>query len=128
MLLADALQQGRACFERQSWREAHELFTGADREASLAPEDVDRLATCAFLLGDESASADLWARAHQEFQKRGDAEQAARCAFRIGMSLFLKGQAALASGWLSRARRVLDDASLDCAARGYLLIPEGIQA
>jgi len=94
MLLADALQQGRACFERQAWREAHDLLSDADREAPLAPEDIDRLATCAFLLGDESGSADLWARAHQEFQKRGDVEQAALCAFRIGIGLFLQGQAA----------------------------------
>lgn len=125
---ADALEQGRARFERQAWREAHELLAGADREFPLSAEDVDRLATCAFLLGDESASADLWARAHQEFQKRGDAERAARCAFRIGMGLFLKGQAALASGWLARARRTLDDAALDCATRGHLLMPEAIHA
>ena len=59
MLSADALHQGRACFERQSWREAYELLSQADREAPLAPEDLDRLATCAHLLGDESASADL---------------------------------------------------------------------
>jgi len=65
------------------------LLAGADRESPLSAEDVDRLATCAFLLGDESASVDLWARAHQEFQKRGDAERAARRAFRIGMGLFL---------------------------------------
>ena len=39
MLLADALQQGRACFERQAWREAHDLLSDADREAPLAPED-----------------------------------------------------------------------------------------
>ena len=128
MLLADALQQGRACFERQAWREAHDLLSDADREAPLAPEDIDRLATCAFLLGDESGSADLWARAHQEFQKRGDVEQAALCAFRIGIGLFLKGQAAHANGWLARARRLLDDAGRDCSVRGYLLMPEGIGA
>ena len=128
MLLADALQQGRACFGRQAWREAYDLLSDADREAPLTPEDIDRLATCAFLLGDESGSADLWARAHQEFQKRGDVEQAALCAFRIGIGLFLKGQAAHANGWLSRARRLLDDAGLDCSVRGYLLMPEGIGA
>ena len=128
MVTADALEYGRACFERQAWREAHELLAAADREVPLSAEDIDRLATCAFLLGNESASTDLWARAHHEFQKRGDAELAARCAFRIGFGLFMKGQAALASGWLSRARRLLDDAGLDCPTRGYLLMPEGIQA
>ena len=50
MVTADALEQGRACFERQAWREAHELFAGADREIPLAPEDIDRLAMCTLFL------------------------------------------------------------------------------
>ena len=128
MLSADALHRGRACFERQSWREAHELLSQADREAPLAPEDLDRLATCAHLLGDESASADLWARAHQEFQARGDAEQAARCAFWIGFGLLSRGQMAHGGGWIARARRLLDDAGRDSVVRGYLLMPDGIRA
>jgi DNA-binding CsgD family transcriptional regulator len=128
MLMADALQQGRACFERQLWREAHELLSDADREAPLAAEDLDRLAACAHLLGDESASTDLWARAHQGFQTRGDAEQAARCAFRIGFALVSRGQMAHGGGWLARARRLLDDAGKDSPVRGYLLMPDGIRA
>lgn len=127
MLTADALIQGRACFERQAWRDAHERLSAADRETPLAPEDIDRLATCAYLLGDEPASADLWARAYQEFQLRGDAELAARCAFRIGFILLQKGQMAHGGGWLARARRLLDDAGCDCAVRGYLLLPEAIR-
>jgi DNA-binding CsgD family transcriptional regulator len=128
MSTADALHRGRACFERQAWREAHELLSGADRETPLPPEDIDRLATCAYLLGDEPASGDLWVRAHHEFQLRGDAEHAARCAFRIGMALFIRGQMAQGSGWLARARRLLDDAEQDSAVRGYLLFPDAIRA
>ena len=71
----DALSRARASFEREAWREAHEIWSAADREVPLEPEDLDRLAACAFMLGNEAECADLWARAHQEFLNRGDAEQ-----------------------------------------------------
>ena len=32
------------------------------------------------------------------------------------------------SGWLSRARRLLDEAGGDCVERGYLLLPDGLSA
>ena len=55
-------------------------------------------------------------------------EQAARCAFRIGYGLAFRGQVAHASGWLARARRVLDDAAADSVVRGYLLLPDAFRA
>ena len=124
----DALSRARASFEREAWREAHEIWSAADREVPLEPEDLDRLAACAFMLGNEAECADLWARAHQEFLNRGDAEQAALCAFRIGFDLLGKGMTAHASGWLARARRALDDAGCDSVVRGYLLIPDAIRS
>jgi tetratricopeptide (TPR) repeat protein len=127
MAMDDALSLGRESFEREAWREAHEFWTAADREAPLGPEDLDRLAACAYMLGHEGESGELWSRAHHEFLNRGDVERAALCAFRIGFELLGKGQAALGSGWLARARRVLDDAGADNAVRGYLLIPDAIR-
>jgi len=127
MVLADTLSEARACYDRQQWRAAHELLSRAREEASLAAQDVDRLAACAHMLGNDAEAADLWARAHQEFLAVGDAEQASRCAFRIGFDLLFRGQTAHGNGWLARARRVLDDAGCDSAMRGYLLMPEAIQ-
>ena len=128
MVTGDALAQARASFEREAWREAHALWCAADREDPLGPEDIDRLASCAYMLGNEAESAELWSRAHHAFLERGDAERAARCAFRIGFDLFAKGQVAHGNGWLARARRVLDDAGADTVVRGYLLIPDAIRA
>jgi DNA-binding CsgD family transcriptional regulator len=127
MVLADALVEARACYGRQAWREAYDLLSRASGEVPLGAEDLDRLAGCAYMLGNEAEAADLWARAHHEFLACGDAEQASRCAFRIAFELLNRGQTAHGSGWLARARRVLDDAGLDCAMRGYLLMPEGIR-
>ncbi|HUQ84374.1 MAG TPA: response regulator transcription factor [Gemmatimonadaceae bacterium] len=127
MATANALSQARASFEREAWRDAHELWTAADRETPLEPEDLDHLAACAFMLGNDVESTELWTRAHHEFLSRGAVEQAAFAAFRIGFSLAFKGQAALGNGWLARARRVLDDANRDSVVRGYLLIPDAIR-
>lgn len=127
MATEDALHQGRASFERQAWREAHEIWSAADREVPLEPGDLDCLAACAYMLGNETESLDLWSRAHHAFQARGDVEQAARCAFRIGFDLLSKGMGAHGSGWIARARRLLDDAGNDSVVRGYLLIPDAIR-
>jgi DNA-binding CsgD family transcriptional regulator len=124
----DALRQGRASYQREAWRDAHAFWSAADREVPLEPEDLDGLAACAYMLGNESECADLWSRAHHAFLQRGDADQAARCAFRIGRELLSKGMSAQGSGWLARARRVLDDAGVDSVVRGYLLIPDAIRA
>jgi len=128
MVSVDALRHARASYDRQSWRQAHELFSAADREEALGPDDLDRLATCAVMIGNESESVDVWAKAHHEFLARGDVEQAARCAFRIGFGLGARGQIAHASGWLARARRVLDDASADSVVRGYFVLVDAIRA
>ena len=128
MTAEHALHQARACYERQAWREAHAHFLAAEREEPLDPEDLVRLATCAYLLGSEADSPQLWSRACQEFQHRGDAEHAALCAFRVGFELLTQGQAAQGSGWLARARRLIDELGRETVAHGYLLIPDGIRA
>jgi len=128
MVSEDALRHARANYDRQSWRQAHELFSAADREGPLGPDDLDRLATCALMIGNESESVDIWAKAHHDFLASGAVEQAARCAFRIGYGLAFRGQVAHASGWLARARRILDDAAADSVVRGYLLLPDAFRA
>src|SRR5829696_3198220 len=127
MVTGDALARARASFEREAWREAHACWSAADREDPLGPEDLDRLACCAYMLGNDAEYADLWSRAHHAFLERGDAEQAARCAFRVGFDLLSKGMLAHGSGWLARARRVLDDAGVDSVVRAYLIIPDAIR-
>ena len=81
MTAADALDRGRASFGRQAWGDAYAQLSAADREAALEPDDLERLAMAAHLVGRDSDSADAYARAHHGFLSRGDAPRAARCAF-----------------------------------------------
>ncbi len=121
-------EQGRAAFEAAAWRDAYEQLTRADAESELDPEDIERLATVAFLVGKEAESSDLWARAHQRYLHQGDIERAAGCITWLAFGLLNRGELAQAGGWLARAATLLDDAGLDCVPRGQLLMLTGMQS
>jgi DNA-binding CsgD family transcriptional regulator len=127
MTIADALDRGRGSFGRHAWADAFTLLSAADGESSLEAEDLERLATAAYLTGRDDDGAHAGARAHQEFLRRGSLERAARCAFWLGFTLVHRGEFARGGGWLARARRLLDDGHLDCVERGYLLLPAALQ-
>jgi DNA-binding CsgD family transcriptional regulator len=123
----ETLGRARQSFAQNAWAESYRLFQAADREAPLEPEDLERLAKAAYLLGRDDESEAFWARAHQAFLDRGDPEGAARSAAWLAFGLLQRGARAPASGWLARAARILDEAHLDSVVRGYLLIPTAIQ-
>jgi DNA-binding CsgD family transcriptional regulator len=125
---ADALDQGRHSFARQAWADAYAQLSAADRQAPLEPEDLERLATAAYLMGRDDDGADIGARAHHEFLRRGEVERAVRCAFWLAFGFLERGDQARGGGWMARARRLLDDAQLDCVEQGYLLVPGALQA
>lgn len=116
-----ALRQGRSAFAHRAWADAYARLAAADREAPLEPEDLERLAMAAYLAGSDADGAGIWARAHHELLRRGHVERAARCAFWLAFGLLNVGELARGSGWIARARRLLDDGSRDCVERGYLL-------
>ena len=95
---------------------------------ALGAADLERLAAAAKLLGRQAESFDLWARAHQAWLAAGDEVKAAGVAASLATHLLLAGEQAQSSGWLARARRLLDDGRRDCVARGYLLLPQALQA
>jgi DNA-binding CsgD family transcriptional regulator len=124
---AQVLREGQSAYERQAWGDAYTQLSSADREAPLEPEDLERLASAAHLIGRENESEDLLARAHQGFLGRGDVERAARCAFWIAIGLLERGEQARGGGWLARAQRLLDENQRDCVDRGYLLLPAALR-
>jgi tetratricopeptide (TPR) repeat protein len=127
MSTADTLHRGRESFERQAWADAYAALAAADLEAPVEPEDLERLATAAYLTGRDADSADIWARAHQGFLTRGNVECAARCAFWLAFGLMHRGERARGGGWIARAQRLLEEGRRDCVERGYLLLPVGLR-
>ena len=127
MTTAGSLDRGRASFERRAWADAFGQLSAADRVVPLAPEDLERLAVAAHLVGRDPDCDEALARAHQAWLRLGGAERAARCAFWLAFGLLNRGELARGGGWLARARRLLDDGQLDCVEQGYLLLPLAIQ-
>ena len=125
--MTEHLERGREAYARQEWGEAYRRLSSADREEPLGPDDLERLATAAFLLGKEEESALVWGRAHQAFLAAGQRSPAVHCAFRVGIGLLEKGELARGRGWLARARRLLEGAAPDCLEQGYLLLPDGLE-
>ena len=127
MTSAEARERGREWFDRRAWADAVDELSAADREAPLEPEDLERLATAAYLIGRDGDSVDVWERAHLELVNRGDTQRAVRCAGWIVFVLMNTGEFARGGGWLARAHRLIDDVQDDCAERGHLLVPVAFQ-
>jgi DNA-binding NarL/FixJ family response regulator len=127
MTMRDALYRGRESFGRRAWGDAYAHLSAADQEAPLEVDDLERLATAAFLTGKDADTFDILARAHHECLGRGDPQRAARCAFWLGFRLLNNGEMARGGGWLARAQRLLEESRQDCVEQGYLLLPVGLR-
>ncbi len=113
-------------FGRRAWAGALAELSAADREAPLAPDDLERLATAAYLAGSDEESVELWERAHRELLQAGASLRAVRCVSWLVFVLLNGGQFARSGGWLARARRLLDDGRRDCPELGYVLVPTAL--
>ena len=111
-------------FAEQSWNEAYTRLSDGDREGQLGTGDLELLATAAYLVGDDRASAAAWTRAYHARVRSNEKRRAARCAFWLILELLSVGDWVRGSGWLSTAERLLDD-DPDCAERGLLLVLAG---
>lgn len=121
------LGRGREAHARRDFTAAFEALAAADRAEPLAANDLDRLAMSAGLLGRDAEFLEALERAHQAHLASGNAAAAARSAFWLGFQLLFLGETGRGMGWHARARRVLDEAGLDCAERGYLMLPRARQ-
>ena len=115
------LLQARQCYRSRAWGEAQRLLLRADRTTPLGVEDVERLATSAYLIGRELDFHRFLARAHHAHLEDGDQPRAARCAFWLGLTLLFRGEMGQANGWLVRAQRLVE--GRDCVEHGYLMLP-----
>ncbi|HEU4330841.1 MAG TPA: LuxR C-terminal-related transcriptional regulator [Lapillicoccus sp.] len=91
------------------WSADYAALVAADQEAGLDAEDLERLAVAAFVTGHGDDIVPLRERAFDQYLRRDMLEPAVRCAFWIGFHLQNRGDAAQASGWLTRARRLVPD-------------------
>jgi DNA-binding CsgD family transcriptional regulator len=103
-----------------AWGEEYGQLAALDAEHGLDVDDLDRLATAAYMTGRDNESFDVWGRAHRCCLEAGDIARAARFGVRLAQALGFKGDIARSSGWVERSHRLLDEADLDCVERGFL--------
>jgi DNA-binding CsgD family transcriptional regulator len=93
----------------------------------LDVDDLEQLGTTAYLTGRVGEAMAALQRAQQLHARQGDRRRAARSAFWLGFLLLGRGELAQGSGWLARARRLLEQEPPDCPEQGYLLVPAALE-
>jgi DNA-binding CsgD family transcriptional regulator len=119
--MSGQVDRGREAFGRQAWAEAFTQLSAADVGSGLELEDLERLATCAYLVGRLEESVATWERVYRACSDAGDGLRAARCGFWLAFVLLNDGELARGAGWVHRAQRLLDQTQIvDCVEQGYL--------
>jgi DNA-binding NarL/FixJ family response regulator len=133
-----AVEDARVACESCRWGDAWRLLSGvvADADASagasagasadadgldaLDVDDLDRLATAAYLTGHDEEGFSYWVRAHQLCAASGAVHRAAHFGIKLAQGLGFKGDLGRCRGWVDRTARLLRDAGIDCVEQGYL--------
>ncbi len=103
--------------------DAYRALSAAEHEVPLGPDDLERLATTAYMVGKETEYLTVLQRAHRAYAAAGMERAAFRCAYWVGLNLARRGEMGPATGWLTRARRLADRRDEDCVEAGYMLLP-----
>jgi ATP/maltotriose-dependent transcriptional regulator MalT len=117
------VERGRAAFAQNSMEEAFTLLSSADADSPLGADDLEILAQCAYFTGRDEESAEAHRRSYAEYQRSGAPRHAAMCAYWLHLLYAMKGEVALAAGWLARGQRLLKD-DPDCVEQGYFLVAQ----
>ena len=118
------IEAGQAALAKGSWEEARARFTAA-LEGGERPEALEGLGLAAWWLDDGAMTLDARERAYRGYREQDDALGAARMAIWLTWDyLAFRAEFAVASGWLERARRLLEGRERT-PEFGWLLVREG---
>jgi DNA-binding CsgD family transcriptional regulator len=118
---SDRRVHAREYFDRRAWNRAFVSFVEADQASPLDVDDLERLATSAYLSGREDEFRRVLDRLHRAHVEAGNHARAARCAFWLALAFLFRGDVGQSNAWVARGQRLVGDA--DSVERGYLLLP-----
>lgn len=98
----------REAYDRRDWAAARSGFGAARRQGPLDAPDLDALASSAWWLGDTSGALATAEELYRRLASDGDRTGAAMAALDLSLRWGTRGDVAVASGWLNRARRMLE--------------------
>ena len=105
--MPDPLEAARDAASRYSWAEAFDLFAEADAASPLGPDDLNKMAECAWWVGKMRHCIALRERAHAAYLKEGSPRGAARVAIDLADHHSDLLEPSVASAWLQTASRLL---------------------
>lgn len=117
--MAPAIEDARAACDECRWGDAWRLLRDTP-PGDLDVDDLDRLATAAYLTGHDEEGFAGWVRAHQRCVEAGEVHRAAHFGVKLAQGLGFKGDLGRCRGWVDRTARLLQDAGIDCVEQGYL--------
>jgi hypothetical protein len=103
------LERARTAHREHGYDAAYRALCSAGEQGPLATEDQQLLAEAAWWLGLLHECLRLTEQLHHRYIEAGDVDRAAAQALELSAMLAMRGEFALASGWLGRARRLLAD-------------------
>lgn len=112
----------RAAYDRGDWRAAYESLE--PHRDQLDTDDLDLLGRAAWWLGDSPFSMSVSEDLYQRLRARGADQQAADRALRLALEWAVRGDFQVATAWLARANRLLDELP-PCVQHGYLAYLKG---
>ena len=112
---ADLVRAARDALARRDWAAARRDFLAAKAQDALRSDDVYALAEADWWLGLIQEALAAYEESYHRYLRDDRRERAAMSALELAGTLFLRGDQAEGSGWLSRFHRLLNE------------IPEGVE-
>jgi DNA-binding NarL/FixJ family response regulator len=121
----DQLEAGRAYYARHAWSDAYHALSSADRTAAVDVDDLDRLATAAYLTGRETEFQQILERLYGAHLAAGAPMRAARCAFWLAITCWLRGERGRSNAWTARGQQLVPDG--ESVEAGYFAVVTATQ-
>src|SRR6188472_3947125 len=125
--VVESLEAGRDAIQRRDWEAAYPLLQEADRSGDLAPDDLELLGEAALWAGRFEEYMDANERAHKRYVEAGNLARAGYVATLLAHDYMAQLQSSVASGWLARAKRHLDQAD-EAPEHGYWALQQSLVA
>lgn len=117
---ADRLAKALEARQRGDWRATYDGLAALRTTGPLDTESLYALGDAAWWLGKVDETIEIGEECHARFLAEGRPDRAATVALENGLHWMLRGKPEVCSGWIGRARRLLDSLPLG-SAHGFLL-------
>jgi ATP/maltotriose-dependent transcriptional regulator MalT len=119
----EPLARANDALKQYDWHGVHDAVLDTGWSPELEGTRLELLGEAAWWLGHLDACIDARERAYNTYEAGGERRRAGMCAVWLWENYSFKSRPAIASGWLRRARRALDD-DRECEEYGALVLRE----